>query len=300
MEDDLRFGVSVRGWQSGQDLWEAARSAEAAGFDVLTVPDHLGAPAPFQALAVASCATERIRLRTYVLDVGFWNPALLAREVASLDRLSGGRVELGIGAGHMKHEHDDAKLPWEPIGRRWEQVEETVAVVRQRLADPEHRPEPVQRPVPVMVAAMGERGLAVAARTADVVGLAGLVQVAGAAPGTFTIADACLTDERAALVHRTAQDAGRAPELDVLLQWVVLDADPRESAEHLATEAAGDGHDWLTADLLLDSPFLLLAATPEAAVEELRRRSQRWGVRCWSTHAHSADALARVVAAARP
>ncbi|GAB2676633.1 TIGR03621 family F420-dependent LLM class oxidoreductase [Thalassiella azotivora] len=293
MSDDLRFGVSLRDWTDGASLQALARSAEDAGMDVVTMADHLGAPAPFQVLATAAAATRTVRLRTYVLDAYFWNPALLAREVATLDVLSGGRVELGVGAGHMRHEHEDAGLEFPGIERRWRRTEELVEEVRRRLADEGHSPRPEQRPVPVMVAGMGERALQVAARTADLVGLAGLLQVPGERAGTFTLADTATTDERVALVRRVAEQHGRAPELDVLLQWVVVDADPVESAERLA-EDSGFG-----VDQLLDCPFLLLAADPDEAAAELVRRSRRWGVRSWSTHGRSAQGLFAVARAAR-
>jgi alkanesulfonate monooxygenase SsuD/methylene tetrahydromethanopterin reductase-like flavin-dependent oxidoreductase (luciferase family) len=109
---EIGFGVSLAGWTDGPALLAAARTAEREGFDVVTVADHLGHAAPFPVLATAAAVTTRVRLRTYVLDAYFWNPALLAREVATVDLLSGGRVELGIGAGHMRHEHRDAGLPF--------------------------------------------------------------------------------------------------------------------------------------------------------------------------------------------
>jgi hypothetical protein len=62
--------------------------------------------------------SHRLRLRTYVLDAGFWNAVLLARDVATLDALSDGRVELGVGAGHIRHEHENARLPWLPFRDR--------------------------------------------------------------------------------------------------------------------------------------------------------------------------------------
>ena len=191
----MRFGVSLAGWPDGPALLAAARTAEREGFDAVTVADHLGHTAPFTVLAAAAAVTARVRLRTYVLDAYFWNAALLAREVATLDRLSGGRVELGIGAGHMRHEHVDAGLPFPPVDERWRHTAEVLAEVRRRLTDPAHVPASVQQPVPVMVAGMGERALRVAAEHADVVGLAGAVQVPGQPSGTFTLTDAATTHE---------------------------------------------------------------------------------------------------------
>jgi probable F420-dependent oxidoreductase len=299
VEHNTSFGVSLRGWQSGEELVDGARRAEDKGLDVLTVADHLGSPAPFQVLAAAAMVTSRVRLRTYVLDSYFWNPALLAREVATLDRLSGGRVEIGIGAGHMRHEHEDAKLPFPDVRQRWWHTEQVVAELRERLAG-EHVPAPVQPRIPVMVAAMGEQGLSTAARIADVVGLAGLLHVPGHPAGTFTVADSAVTDQRVELVRDVASREGRQPRLDALLQWVVLDDDPSAAAERLATEAREHGSDWFTPGLLLDSPFMLFASSPEEGSAELRKREERWGISSWSTHARSADALARVAAVHSP
>jgi probable F420-dependent oxidoreductase len=296
---DLRFGVSLAGWSDGPALLAAARTAEKGGFDAVTVADHLGHTAPFAVLAAAAAVTSHVRLRTYVLDAYFWNPALLAREVATLDLLSGGRCDLGIGAGHMRHEHVDAGLPFPAVGERWNHTAAVLAEVRRRLADPDHVPAPVQRPVPVMVAGMGERALRVAAEHADVVGLAGAVQVPGRPAGMFTLTDAATTDDRVGLVREVAAAYGRDPELDVLLQQVVLDADPEETAAGAAREAAQHGMDWLTPQLLLDTPFVLFAASAEDAAAQLARRERRWGVRSWSTHAPWGPALARVAAASR-
>jgi probable F420-dependent oxidoreductase len=296
---DFRFGVSLGGWSDGPALLAAARTAESAGFDVVTVADHLGHPAPFSVLAAAAAVTTRVRLRTYVLDSYFWNPALLAREAATLDLLSGGRLELGVGAGHMRHEHVDAGLPFPAVGQRWTHTAAVIADVCRRLADDGHVPSPVQRPIPLMVAGMGERALRAAGEHADIVGLAGAFQVRGRPAGMLTLADAATTDERVALVREVAGAHGRAPELDVLLQQVVLDTDPEKAATEAAREAGGAGMDWLTPALLLESPFVLFAATPEDAVAELGRRAERWGVRSWSTHAPWGPALAQVAAAVR-
>lgn len=101
-----------------------ARAAR-IGCDVIAAPDHLGAPDPLATPAAAAQMTTRVRLRTYVLNVGFWNPALLARSVATTDLLSEGRFELGLGAGHMRTEHEDAGVPWARRPTRVEQLEST-------------------------------------------------------------------------------------------------------------------------------------------------------------------------------
>jgi probable F420-dependent oxidoreductase len=293
---EIRFGVSLGTWTDGPAPLTAAREAERQGFDVVAVADHLGHAAPFATLAAAAAVTSRVRLRTYVLDAYFWNPALLAREAATVDLLSGGRLELGVGAGHMRHEHLDAGLPFPDVDERWAHTAAVVADVRRRLAAG-HVPAPVQHSIPVMIAAMGERGLRMAAEHADVVGLAGGLQVPGRRAGSMTLANTALTDERVQLVHDVAATHGRSPELDVLLQQVVVDAEPEQAAAAAAREVAEQGMDWLTPELLLDTPFVLYAASPEEGAAELLQRAERWGVRSWSTHAPWGAALARVAAA---
>ena len=171
--DDLVFGVNVSRAAGGGAVVTAARAAEQAAFDVVTAADHLGVAAPFSVLAAAAAVTDRVRLRTYVLDAGFWNPALLAREAGTVDMLSGGRLELGLGAGHMRHEHVDAGLPFRPLAERVAELEDKLVEVRRRLADPAHLPAPVQQPIPLVVGCWGTGTLGVAARHADVVALGG-------------------------------------------------------------------------------------------------------------------------------
>ncbi|MCP9983982.1 LLM class flavin-dependent oxidoreductase [Actinomadura madurae] len=108
---DFRFGFNVFDIASHGDFAERCRRAERYGYATALVPDHLGAPAPFPAMVAAADATERLRVGALVLNAGFWNAHLLAREVATADRLTGGRVELGLGAGHMKWEFDAAASP---------------------------------------------------------------------------------------------------------------------------------------------------------------------------------------------
>src|SRR4051794_9272258 len=108
----FRFGVNVMAPGSRSEWVSRAHRAEMLGYDVFAVPDNLGMPAPFPTLLLAAEATERIRLGTFVLKTPFYNPVLLARDVAALDQFSGGRVELGLGAGYAKDEFDAAGIPF--------------------------------------------------------------------------------------------------------------------------------------------------------------------------------------------
>jgi probable F420-dependent oxidoreductase len=274
----------------------AAEWAERAGLDVVTAADHLGHAAPFVALAAAAAVTTTVRLRTYVLDFGFWNPALLARDVATLDVVSGGRLDLGLGAGHLPAEHAAAGLPFPPYRERLHDLDAFATAVRAALDAADREPAPVQRPVPLFVAAMSAAGLEVAARHGDVVGLAGALQVPGAPAGTFALASAAVTDERVGAVQAARAGRGQPPAtFDALLQQVVLDRDPAEAAAETAASIGGV----MSADELLDCPFLLFAATEQDAAAELARRTARWSVSSWCTHTPSGPALARVARAVR-
>jgi probable F420-dependent oxidoreductase len=275
----IEFGVNVRAVESRDAFEELIGRAEALGCGVLAAPDHLGAPAPFPVLAAAAAISPRLRLRTYVLNIGFWNPALLAREVATLDALSGGRVELGLGAGHMKSEHDEAGLPWLPAAERIAQLEASLLELRRRL----------ERPVPIMVGAMSERGLSVAARHADIVGFSGLLQRRGEPPGTFTVASSRRTAERVEQVRREA--GARRYRSDALLQAIVLDREPADAAAEIAASAPG-----LTAELLLDSPFVLLARDAAHAAEIVLERRTVYGFDSYTTHQSQLEALGEVIA----
>jgi probable F420-dependent oxidoreductase len=117
MTKDFRFGLGLHDARTRSKVEETARKAEEFGFDVLHVPDHLGAPPPFPALTMAAAATRWLRLGTFVLNAGFYKPALLARDVMGLRDLSNGRFELGLGVGYMRKEFEAAELPF-PTARQ--------------------------------------------------------------------------------------------------------------------------------------------------------------------------------------
>ena len=302
MTIEMRFGVNVAWLSRGQaPPAEAARAAEEAGFDVVTAADHVGSTSPFVALAAASAVTRRVRLRTYVLDFGFWNPGLLARDVATLDAISGGRVELGVGVGHMRHEHEAVGLPFAPYGERLGELARFLAEVRRHLAGEQVSPRPVQRPVPLLMGSMSRRGLDLAGREADVVALTGLMNApGGSGPGSFRVCSTAEFDERVGWVREARATHGRPDTpLDMLVQKVVLDRDPREAATQDAAEAAAEGDTLTTVDGLLDSPAFLYARTPQDGAALLRERGERWGIGSWCVHQPSLAEMARVIRAVR-
>jgi probable F420-dependent oxidoreductase len=296
----LSFGVNL-GWLGTQDRpagdpfsgpLQSARWAEEQGFDVVTTADHHHSTSPFVMLAAAAAVTERVRLRTYVLNVGFWNPGLLARDVATLDVVSGGRVEVGLGAGHRPLEHEALGLPYPPFAERVAGLARFAAELRRHLEDPQLRPAPVQRPVPLHVGAMSTAALEVAAAVGDLVALGGGMQLKGAPPGTFTLASPTDTDARVRGVQAARERRGLPPaRLDALLQTVLLD----RGADDLAAEWEKESGGAIRAEDIVDSPFFLAARSAEDAADELLRRSERWGITSWCTHAPGGPALAEVM-----
>ena len=300
----LRFGVNLGrlgtlgppGDDPPGSPVEAARWAEEAGFDVVTTADHFGSTSPFVMLTAAAVVTTRVRLRTYVLDYGFWNPGLLARDVATLDVLSGGRVEVGLGAGHKPLEHEAVGLPFPPFRERVAGMAAFARELRRHLDDDQFGPAPVQRPVPLQIGAMSVAALEVAATVGDTVALAGAVQLAGAPAGTLTLVGTATVDERVRLVRELRAAQGLPPAtFDALLQQVVLGRTPDDVAADWEKESQGA----IAATDIADSPFLLVAPTPQEAAAELLRRRDRWGITSWCTHAPSGPALAEVIRAAR-
>lgn len=160
------------------DVGEAWRArcvrAEALGYDVILVPDHLGMVAPFPALVAAAAATERPRLGTFVLNAAFWNPALLAREIATTDALTGGRLEVGLGAGYVREEHERAGLEFLPPGERVGHLIRTVTELDRLLGDEVELPRPVQLPrPPLLIGGNGDRVLRLAAEHAEIAAFTG-------------------------------------------------------------------------------------------------------------------------------
>ena len=183
----FRFGLQVPRTDSRAALLAVGRRAEELGFDTVVVADHVveGLLAPLAALAALAGATTRVRLGTLVLNNDWRHPALLAREAATLDLLSEGRLELGVGAGHAAPEYAEVGLPFDPPAARVARLEELVGILR-RLFDgetvsvdgasyhlAEHRLFPVRRPR-LLVGGNGDRVLRLAAREADIVGFTGL------------------------------------------------------------------------------------------------------------------------------
>jgi probable F420-dependent oxidoreductase len=199
----FRFGVNVRHAQSRAEWRDKARKVEALGYDVFNVPDHLtDLVAPLPALVSAAEATNALKIATHVLNNDLRHPVLLAREAATVDLLTDGRFQLGLGAGSIRSEYDQSGLTFDMGAARVERLAEAVTIIKAlmkgeevtfsgrhyRLTGHTMAPLPVQKPhPPILIGGNGPRLLSLAAREADVVGLSGLnFRQGGAVPPDLT------------------------------------------------------------------------------------------------------------------
>jgi probable F420-dependent oxidoreductase len=302
----FRFGVNV--WSAGSRVeWtNKARKAEELGFSAVTVPDHLaGIFAPIPALMSAAAATTRLRVGTNVLNNDFRHPVLVAREAATADLLTDGRLQLGLGAGHMKREYDEAGLPFDAGSVRVERLAEAVAIVKRLLEGEEvtfagryyrvsaHKihPLPVQRPhPPILIGGNGPRLLTLAAKEADIVGLSGITFRAGGLEPDLSGWRTAGVDQRVQLVREAAGDRFERLELSALVQRVVVTDDRRQASEELARR-------WtqLSPPEILESPYVLIG-TVDQQVEDLQARRARWGISYYVVFEPYMEAFAPVVA----
>jgi probable F420-dependent oxidoreductase len=285
MAHPFRFGVSVPTAASAQEWRELARKAEDLGYDTFLVADHLrNLFQPMVALAFAADATSRIRLGTMVINNDFRHPVLLAREAATLDVLSGGRFELGIGAGHSGDEYREAGLPFDRPQVRVERLAESVRLMKQlwsgesvtfeggyyQVTSHESYPRPAQPKLPIAVGGNARSVLELAAREADIVGFTGFFPSEDGRGHSFPHFSAERLQERIEIVRAAAGDRFSTLELNVLVQGVELET-PEPVIEGWVSQlgiSAGD---------VRESPFALFGSIDQLE-EKLLAQRERLGI----------------------
>ncbi len=277
----FRFGVALYMPGSRAEWVAKCRQAEDLGYDVVGVVDHLGRVAPVPALLLAAEATERIRLNTYVLNASFHNPVLLARDLAALDEFTGGRVEIGIGAGYVRAEFEAAGIDWATPGRRFRRLVDVVTEIERAFTG---RPRP-----PLLLGGRGDRMLTFAAAHADTIALTGTAP--GAAEGRLALAGSAALAERAGFVQRVLD--GRDAELNLMVHFVRITDDRRAALEtahqlvpHLGVEELG-------------ALATVLAGSAEAVAEQLLRTRETLGAGYFTVLEDDLTRLAPVIAKLR-
>jgi probable F420-dependent oxidoreductase len=287
MTRDFRFGVVGESIRSGAELARTARRAEDLGYDVLTLRDHFVTEpfgdqlAPMVALASAASATSTLRLGTMVLSNDFRHPVMLAKEAATLDHLSGGRFELGVGAGWLRDEYEAAGMPFDGAGTRVGRLEESLQILRALLgggkttfAGEHYRvdgltvfPVPERRP-PLVVGAGSRRMLGIAGRHADTVGILPRALPEGAISDEISERLPDTIARKVEWVRETAD--GRDVELSMMVS-PTFGPDPRRAAAKVAVTR---GWGTSSADLVLGMPSQFVGPAEHIAEQMLTRRDR--------------------------
>ena len=293
MPRPFRFLADARRIGSVRDLAETARRAESIGIDTLVVPDHLIEQlSPIPAMAVIAAVSDRLRIGAFVLNNDLRHPAVLAQDLASLDVLSEGRLDIAIGAGWNRPEYDAIGLPFDRTPVRQARLTEAITVLKGCFADGpfsfsgEHytitdydaHPKPVQKPhPPILIGGGGRRTLTLAAREANIVGLAPRILPSGVGdPSSVTYAG---TAEKVEWVREAAGDRFDELEFNVYpsMTAVSVTDHPRREAEELAerlTERSGVA---INADEVLDAPHLFIGSV-DGFVEKFTRLRDELGI----------------------
>lgn len=299
----FRFGTGAFRAGSRGELIALAHRIEDLGYAVAGNPDHFVGGhrlAPLTTLMAIADATSTLRIASTVFANDFRHPAVLATEAATLDLLSEGRLELGLGAGYRAEDFTTTGIPLHPPGVRVARLAESVQILKGLFADGpvtfagthytitglEGHPKPYQKPhPPIMIAGGGARMLSLAAHEADIVGL--IPQARGP---RIDLEDASTTTtaRQVARVREAAGDRFHALELSTLLYGVVVTEQREPAAEELARR-------WdTTAEQVLDSVHFLVGTVPHM-VEQVRMWRERFGISCVLVLPEYMDALAPVV-----
>jgi probable F420-dependent oxidoreductase len=283
-----------------------AQRVEANGYSVLTMPDHFGDQlAPVPALMTAADATTSLRIGALVWDNDYKHPLVLAKELATMDVLSEGRVEIGIGAGWMISDYTESGMPYDSPKVRIDRFAEGLAVIKGAMgAEPfshsgEHYtitnhnglPKPVQGPCPpILIGGGGKRVLGIAAREADIVGINGTMTAGVVGPDAISTMTAEAVDEKVAIVRAAAGDRFDQIELNVRV-FIVRVTDERD--EFIASFSSAIG---VPTAFMEQSPFALVGP-PGQMIEDLIARREKWGFSYVIVGADDIDSFAPVVAA---
>lgn len=300
----FRFGLQASGAPSRADWVRIARKAEDLGYAVLTVADHLDDQfATTPALMAAADATSTLRIGSLVYACDYHHPVVLAKEAATLDVLSDGRLELGLGAGWMPEDYHGAGIPLDPPGTRIARLAEAVTVIKSLFADErcdhdgEHYsvhldgyPKPVQRPhPPILIGGGGRSVLTLAGREADIIGLNIDLRSGRIDETAGPTATAEATDEKIRWIREAAGDRFDAIELQVRIHLALVTDDLAGAAVALAP-AFG-----LTPEQGLDTPHAL-AGSIDQIVDTCLARRERFGISTIGLSLDAMDAMAPVVA----
>ncbi|HEY7738313.1 MAG TPA: TIGR03621 family F420-dependent LLM class oxidoreductase [Candidatus Limnocylindria bacterium] len=297
----FRFGVTSSVADRGDAYLDRARRAETLGYAVLLVTDHLTRQlSPIPALAGAAAVTTSLRIGSYVFANDFRHPLLLAREAATVDVLSGGRLEFGLGAGWRVSDYTQLGVPYDPPGQRIDRMQEALGIIQRlfagetvthvgaayRVHGARLSPAPVQAPIPVMLGGGGPRLLGIAAERADIISFIPQFSPSGR-PIIRQATESALAD-KVATVRAAAGERFDRIELSVFLGAAGMVG----SGTSVPASVVAGG--MATAAGLADSPYVL-AGTRARLRDVLERRRERLGISYYVIPGPAMEAMAPLV-----
>ncbi|MFV0308070.1 MAG: TIGR03621 family F420-dependent LLM class oxidoreductase [Desertimonas sp.] len=301
----FRFGVQVQATPDAATWTELARRVEGSGYDVLTMPDHFTEQfAPVPALMTAAAVTERLRIGALVFDNDYKHPLVLAKELATMDVLSDGRVEIGLGAGWMRSDYDESGIAYDRAGVRIDRFVEGLAVIKGCLSegpfsfngehytitDYDGKPLPVQRPrPPILIGGGGPRVLGIAAREAEIVGINGTMAAGVIGPEAISTMTLEAVEEKLAIVGAAAGGRADDIELNIRVFFVKVTDDRAGTIDAVARTIEVDP------TMIERSPFALIGSVDQI-VEDIVRRREQLGFSYLIVGAENVDEFAPVVA----
>ena len=284
MTKPFRFGVQIGNAASASAWKDKARKLEDLGYSTLFMPDHFGEElAPMPAIAMAAAHTTTLKIGALVFDNDYKHPAILAKESATIDLLSDGRLELGIGAGWMKADYDVLGLDYDPPAVRVDRFEEALHVIKQcftgekfsyngshyRITDYASFPKPVQSHVPILVGGGGKRVLSIAAREADIIGIN--PNLRAGAVGLDATKDS-LQDQTDRKLDWVREAAGaRMSDIEIQMRFFVC----RVTDDRMALAKAIAPRFGVEPEEALESGTALVGTETEI-IEQLHKRRERW------------------------
>lgn len=284
----FRFGVTSYGAENGAEWVRKSRRVEELGYTSLFVSDHfMGQVSPIPALAYAAASTTKLRVGSIVCANDFRHPILLAKEAATIDMLSNGRLELGIGAGYLKAEFDALGIPFDESGVRVNRLSESIQIIKAYFGnDPidfngkyyriqseiglDRIPLPVQKPhPPLIIGGGGKRMLTLAAKEADIVSLAFQLNKDGTGPDP--VSAMLPLEQKVDWIRSAAGERFNDIELNVQT-WAVVITDHREQTIGQFAEQFP-----LPLEVLSSLPFLLIG-TVEEIKNQIQSHRARYGI----------------------
>ena len=298
----FRFGLQTSNAPDAKTWRERARKVEDLGFAAMYIPDHFTDQwGPLVALTVAAEATSTLQIGALVFDNDYRHPVVLAREIASLDLVSEGRVIFGLGAGWMRSDYEEAGIPYDEPAVRVDRFEEAVDVYTQLFREgtatfegthysihgAAGQPRPTESGPKLLIGGGGKRVLSHAARHADIVGVNPNLKsgATDAAPAPSAVAD--MVDKRIGWIKEAAGDRFDSLDLQMLTFIVQVGGDRREMAEMMGP-AMG-----ISPEQAHDAPLALVGSVEEIC-DQLVERRERWGLNDWVIHDPELDAFAEV------